>query len=562
MISDIQASSTTVSAMKEQDPRILSFGEPKINASFQAQSYRNVLLHPTGGETSFRSAGQTSSFKYLGGSGNAMALSRSYLEVGIQITDQSGIGLGPDELNQCLVNLNTCALFQSANLQLSSVLLESVANIPAVTQYKLSKMSANAIKTTMSDVFLGQPDDYESGFPSIPQASPGFSGTETDNGGFALSNNDLWQKKRESGQALPVIDKTVTFQEGAGLIPSRPMPAVLRSQLFSNIIRWGNSGDNVTQRATPTIYKKIPLSMLFGFCEEQLLLPNSLLQIDLVRSQDTQMIVPISGQVEQPKVSVVDLKLNLITAPLSEEATKHFKNDKTIMVPHYKAILETIGASGMNANVQSYSGIMEIGIRMQASGSKTATISDTQGLETTGRPTTVSWVCPWQSTMPSERLNVHMTYRSVPLPVLNEPITCDIKALDITALSDDVVPKSYGSLFVTSPPESANSAMFFEMFQSSRSICDQLSPNEGAIGTGFLTNVNTWYKSNFTLSLPVTEDGSYNVDSEAAPINLSITRDGRAVWGDHSAWVIVKRTNTLKYNAADNSYVLTTNGPS
>lgn len=640
-----------------QSPLVLGWGQNAINASFPINAKKLQVVYPSSGNISENNPWRPNvnvELRQLLDKNSAMSLHGSYLNVSFAVgriqewlpqpatTVSSGNisfqDLAPlDLMDRFLLytHWNPCRLIQNATLWLGSTNVETVNNVPLVTDAKYAFYSQEAVKYNMSDCFVLPAD----GQCSINGASLIYpvgnipSGVELQNtirlfqdcsvnvaDTYSIMNKDF--PTPTGSIAVPPAtvaeDNRVGPYKAESLMCVEPLEYYLRTAHYSNPVgsryvdyatsiyntvtlgyempvantddvagpglgsvsyfNYSNRlADNAAQcgcaagglvpiaGAYPEltkciVTKRIPLSELFGFCEQNVLVPSNLLQINLTRATDDQFITnlyyPSSSdgttayQARRYGIVVSDMYLVMKYYDLNQTAADLLSQDQLLTVNHYSVYQNTIAGTGTQQgsySLQTFAGLKSIIIRIQP-----------------------SWAPQGTSIPVAQQGNISVIYRGKQSP------------LQLQQWDFQLNPPVQGSQALVhqgGPPIRCNPSTYFEEYSSWNGNCwngvsAALAPSAGH-------SILTWMKSQFTVPFNFVEDQSQNSDTVAAPIQVNYNFGATPMYdpvranpngmelpnelatnAKNTINVVFLRTNILKYLGSSRQLVFVTNGSS
>jgi hypothetical protein len=642
----------------QQSPLVIGWGQNAINASFPIHSKRLQIVYPSSGNVSRANPFRPNSnveFRQLLDKNSAVSLHGSYFQVTYTVgrignwlpgpppTGAAGAQMGSgssetsmqplDAMDRIMLytHFNPCRLIQNATLWLGSTNVETVNNIPLVTDAKFAFYSHDAICSTMSDCYVNPVDGSRiNGTPLIHPFQLQGSGNAFKlwhDSSIAIYQSYSIHPKNNNTNALSTVGGTTGDgtqygpSQAQGPIIVEPQEYFLRnanyavpvgteySELTSS--RWNtiaipftmesaavdspdctvsyfNYGNNIASSNVPItaggnvslppqydqpsvppatltigwVTRRIPLSALFGFCEQNVLVPSNLIQLNLVRANDDQFITNLfypetsEGTLCPTRtyaVCVANLYLVLKYFDLNQTAADLLSQDQLLTVNHYSVYSNqiTAGATGTgngSLSLQSYAGLKSILVRISP-----------------------SWAAVGQSTCVSQTGGINIIYRGKMSPLQQQ------------AWNIVLNPPNIGTSINTyqgGPMLAADPSTYFEEYSSWNGDCwngvsATISPSVGY-------NFPTWCKSQFTLAFNFVENQSQNADTVAAPIQVNYNLSGANLYNIDSATpggiqkiptalaanakntiqVVFLRTNILKYLGSSRQFCFVTNGSS
>jgi len=631
-----------------QSPLVLGWGQNNINASYPINAKKLQIVFPSSGNPSGWQPNQNLEYRQLLDKNSAMSLHGSYFQVQYNVgrsknwtaaLDAAGAwniagrittggainnltDLQPlDSLDRLIMysHWNPARLIQNCTLWLGSTNVETVNNVPIITDAKYAFYSPDAVKTTMSDCFVQPPDGNAiNGTPMIHQ----FAGITTlnivDNWlDTSICTYNLYSVQGRNDAPTAVVNKGPNYAQGQVCVqpmeyfirngqytctgqdkhtvsavgvppPALTFAGIVTANTGAASVNWFQYAVAGTSLAVPTvggvvgtpyqavdalsptngneytfstISKRIPLSSLFGFCEQNVLVPSNLVQINLVRARDDQFLQSLwTPQLtpgftflpaRQYGIYIKNIQLVLKYYDLNQTAADILSQDQLLTVNHYSLYSNVLTASN-NTNgsvaLQAYAGLKSLLIRI-----------------------TPSYGVPGQSVPVGTIGTVSVIYRGKQSPLQLEQYNIELPP----PVGGD------GATYNGEPPCAAFPSTYFEEYSSWNGNCWNGVSASLAPSAGF--NCLTWFKSQFTVAFNFVEDQSQNADTVAAPVQLNYNFGGplydmvQAVAGTqappkavppgvspntYTVQVVFLRTNIIKYLGASRQFVFVTNGSS
>jgi len=644
-----------------QSPLVLGWGQNNINASYPINAKKLQIVFPSSGQPSGWQPNQNLEYRQLLDKNSAMSLHGSYFHVQYSVgrtknwipVDDLPAGLttpwnvpgrtttgGPvrslndmqplDSLDRLIMysHWNPARLIQNCTLWLGSTNVETVNNVPLITDAKYAFYSPDAVKTTMSDCFVQPPDGgcingtpmYHQfvnstsqyvvdnwidssictyGFNSIQPKdnnsaavqfkTPNYAAGQQviqpleyfiRNGQYTCSQNDRNQvatAKATVIQFYGLPQQTTVAPGGVGAInwwiyahgggTGAGAPgvdgAVGIGVPIRAVVEDGTDAGNTY--AISTVSKRIPLSSLFGFCEQNVLVPSNLVQINLVRARDNEFLqslwtpqatdtFALVGGARQYGIFIKNISLVLKYYDLNQTAADILSQDQLLTVNHYSIYSNVITSSHATQGsvaLQAYAGLKSLLVRI-----------------------TPSYGVPGQSVPVGKNGTISVIYRGKQSPLQLEQYALSIPKPAAIAGNEA---KTYSG----TPVCEAFPSTYFEEYSSWNGNCWNGVSASLAPSAGF--NLMTWFRSQFTIAFNFVEDQSQNADTVAAPVQLNYNFGGALY--DMSAFVpaalaqplavppgvspntytvqvVFLRTNIIKYLGSSRQFVFVTNGSS
>jgi len=659
-----------------QSPLVLGWGQNNINASYPINAKKLQIVFPSSGNPAGWQPNQNLEYRQLLDKNSAMSLHGSYFQIQYSVgrtknwlpaydtpppaipaagdnvwndpAKPASVG-GPvrslqdlqplDSLDRLIMysHWNPSRLIQNCTLWLGSTNVETVNNVPLISDAKYAFYSPDAVKTTMSDCFVQPPDGQcINGTPMFHQfVAPGtvnivdnwLDTTICTYNSYSISGrNDLtnaaqawYSPAAAAGQVCvqpleyfirngqyvcsqfdahcitsvrdaPQISfsgiATTLCNTAAGInwfsyalqantpcpsttgIPDPPVPADTYDTnycggiLNAPAISAGATGGGKLGYDISTMSRRIPLSSLFGFCEQNVLVPSNLVQINLVRARDSeycqamwqpQAIDTPFATLPQRQYGIFIKNISLILKyyDLNQTAADILSQDQLLTVNHYSLYSNNIiGTGSGSVALQSYAGLKSLLVRV-----------------------TPTYAMPGQSVCVGKSGSISVIYRGK-----QTPLQLENYALDLI----DPVGGEAGT-YNGEPACIAYPSTYFEEYSSWNGNCWNGISASLAPSAGF--NMMTWFKSQFTVAFNFVEDQSQNADTVAAPVQLNYAF-GAPVYAmqpmpptitavvphltvpaginplSFTIQVIFLRTNIIKYLGASRQFVFVTNGSS
>lgn len=578
-----------------EDERILNFGRSDVNASFPIGAKKLQILYPSSGAVSDASPlaeNANVELRQLLEKNTAMSLHKSYVRVGFTVRNSDGSGLSLEQRRFFYTSWNPYRLFSNGTLWVGSTNVEHVNDIPAITDVKLALCNPYALKTTMSDVVINPIDSMLNGFPCMR--------SNVTVGGGARGCDGVLDDTITvpySAYNISPIDTAVAPQSQAtnattatNSVPVEPNPAWVRNALYINPaivvttvateepnsegwLNWmqaptgaGNApmnyfglttilvGENVAPYQVPatgpvkraseaiTLYKRLPLSGFFGFCEKNVLIPSNLIQINLVRGTKQNFLSTLNAAqapITNVNVDVTATKMVLVYYDLQQSSADLLTRDQTLTVNHYSRFNTPFAGTGAASfSLQVYSGLKAVFLRFPHSGCP-----------------------PSMSPCPFYNVSFSIIYRGKQYPLQLEPVRFSLR--DDNAAETPKLPVTLrqhlngaGNLI------NLDSSTYYEEYSSFNS-CNYDGMSASLMPAGVTFNESDWVKSNCTVCFSFTQDQSDNVDSVAGPLQIAISGNGKTYDADtFSVNAIIQRVNMLKYLGQSRQFVFITNGSS
>ena len=638
-----------------QSPMVLGWGQNNINSSFPINAKKLQIVFPSSGRAEGWQPNQNLEYRQLLDKNSAMSLHGSYFQVQFNVgrsknwTNTLDATAAPwnvagrattggivssladiqplDSIDRVIMysHWNPARLIQNCTLWLGSTNVETVNNVPFITDAKYAFYSPDAVKTTMSDCMVLPPDGNAiNGTPMIHQFTSLTPLNIVDNWiDTTICTYNLYSVQgRNDGNPGPLLlNRGPNYAQGQ--ICVQPMEYFIRNGQyvcsaqdrhsvtsraagilsFSGIVNaevdspagsvnWFLYGTAGTSAAVPvpggvvaapyqaasnptganqygfsTVTKRIPLSSLFGFCEQNVLVPSTLVQINLVRARDDQFLQSLwtpqfpagAGApftflpARQYGIFIKNISLVLKYFDLNQTAADILSQDQLLTVNHYSLYSNVLTASNStNGSValQAYAGLKSLLVRI-----------------------TPAYGVPGQSVPVGKTGTISVIYRGKQTPLQLEQYSIDM----VTPIGGD------GGTYGGEPPCAAFPSTYFEEYSSWNGNCWNGVSASLAPSAGF--NCLTWFKSQFTIAFNFVEDQSQNSDTVAAPVQLNYNFGERLYDMEvatttpptqagpktvpvgvspntYTIQVVFLRTNIIKYLGASRQFVFVTNGSS
>lgn len=486
-----------------EDERILNWADSaSVNASFPVGARRDEQVYPTTANFDDNSVIEMRSLPNLN---HAIDLHKSWFDVEyyVSVDGTTAVGKGVN-INRVSVCSNQLRLFRQATLYLGSNTVENVNNVGRIGDLRLAMASKGSVKSSLSDAFLVPTD------ASSYQPTTDFAGA---------TPTDIFDGE--------VISNPLIGQSGSGSGVLLDSASIARA---SNI----GSGADGPGSVVKVLKKRIPLSAVFAFASINMMIPATLIQISLQRGLTSDFVYKADSTI--PAVlKVKNVRLNLVHYELTQSAADFMKQDRVLLVPHYRVISQNIQASSNNVSLQSYAGLHSVICMFNA-------------------PATSNYN-PSQSPAPAETLDININYRGRLFPLqqqstklANDSISADATAGAILAASQ-----------LWKPTTGTDPYVFFEWYESS------LGPGDDGMSaashSGVQYSVNDWLKTQQFYCFHFVEPTSENASTEAGPLTLNLTTGGALTPGA-GVDICLCRTNVISYSAKDRTYNFISNGAS
>lgn len=583
-----------------QSPMVLGWGQNAINASYPINAKRLQIVFPSSGKVRPWIPNQNIEFRQLLDKNSAMSLHGSYFQIsysigrvtdwnpkqalapanaqGAQPTEAKLQPLDPTDRACLYTHWNPCRLLQNCTLWLGSTNVETVNNVPLVTDAKYAFYSQDAVKSTMSDCFVLPVDGMTSinGAPLIhANKNPTLTNMITqwhDSSIFTFAPYSI-QPKNDTTNGASAVTPPVAPGTAIPYCPAlaygpvlvEPLEYFLRNAVYAvpvgiqyndlctsvwntvtipftiftsaitngdgNISYW-DYGNESNPSLVPTVAGGITEGTAYPIEDAKNTLTEVTKRIplsELFGFCEANVLVPSNLiQINLVRARDDQFMTNLWFPTFTQAGppgavVSAVPRTYAICVTNIYLVLKYYDLNQTAADLLSQDQLLTVNhysvysneISAQAAGSGSVSLQSYAGLKSLLIRINPSWAAAGQSIAVAQSGNISVIYRGKQSPLQLQQWNVQLTG----PVAGGAVSTYQGGPMIRSDPST-----YFEEYSSWNGNCWNGVSASLAPSAGF--SLATWFKSQFTLAFNFVEDQSMNADTVAAPIQLNYNLGG------------------------------------